>query len=268
MSDARERQRKFAEGLRAYRAGQHYEAHEFWEELWNEENDPDRSRLLQALIQVASAIHKATNDVAPRGALRLLDSAQERLVGLPDDYQGIDVAALRRAMTRVRSVVAGEIDAGQGHCRLAASHVPPIETRGEAPWPASTRPPAVPDAARSAWFERGLEAYQRAEFFEAHELWEELWRDERDPAEKQFMQGLIQVAAAMHKLRAHKQPRPAARLMARAMARLAPSTSPHHGIDVALLRRDGDEAQKNLAALPEASDGEGAVAPPRILRLS
>ena len=46
-------------------------------------------------------------------------------------------------------------------------------------------------------FQRGLEAFNSAHFYDAHELWEEVWLKTRNP-EKMFLQGLIQVAAAFH----------------------------------------------------------------------
>ncbi|HWX37744.1 MAG TPA: DUF309 domain-containing protein [Candidatus Sulfotelmatobacter sp.] len=46
-------------------------------------------------------------------------------------------------------------------------------------------------------YQKGLEAFNSRQFFEAHELWEDVWRDTPEP-EKRFLQGLIQVAAAFH----------------------------------------------------------------------
>lgn len=46
-------------------------------------------------------------------------------------------------------------------------------------------------------FRSGIELFNQAEFFEAHEALEEVWR--AAPAgEKMFLQGLIQVAVALH----------------------------------------------------------------------
>jgi predicted metal-dependent hydrolase len=251
----------FLEGVAAYQAGQHYEAHEFWEELWNEEPDEERSRFLQALIQVASAVHKARNDVAPRGSLRLLDRAAQRLEGISDDYLGMDVASLREGMQRCHAEVAKQIADKDGHCELGETHIPALRRLAESPeqmWPRHKRPQAVPDAARSAWFERGLAAYQRGEHFEAHELWEEIWRDApRDP-ERQFLQGLIQVAAAMHKAIAMNHPRPAARLLARALLRLTDHPDTHWGLQLARLIREAERAKTELAQL--GRDGHDATA--------
>ena len=46
-------------------------------------------------------------------------------------------------------------------------------------------------------FRKGLDAFNSAHFFDAHELWEEVWLETSNP-EKMFLQGLIQVAAAFH----------------------------------------------------------------------
>ena len=43
----------------------------------------------------------------------------------------------------------------------------------------------------------GLACYRNQEFFDAHEHWEDVWRQLQDP-EKNFLQGLIQVTAAFH----------------------------------------------------------------------
>jgi hypothetical protein len=46
-------------------------------------------------------------------------------------------------------------------------------------------------------YREGLEAFNSGRFFEAHELWEDLWRETPEP-DKRFLQGLIHVAAAFH----------------------------------------------------------------------
>jgi len=44
---------------------------------------------------------------------------------------------------------------------------------------------------------RGIECFNRCEFFEAHEVWEELWTEYQGPS-RRFYQGLIQVAVCLH----------------------------------------------------------------------
>ena len=46
-------------------------------------------------------------------------------------------------------------------------------------------------------FRHGIAHFNRKEFYDAHEVWEDVWRDSSG-AEKKFLQGLIQVAVAFH----------------------------------------------------------------------
>ena len=56
-----------------------------------------------------------------------------------------------------------------------------------------------PDIADSR-FMAGIAHFNAGEFFEAHEVWEELWM-ECASAERRFVQALIQAAVAMHHFR-------------------------------------------------------------------
>jgi predicted metal-dependent hydrolase len=50
---------------------------------------------------------------------------------------------------------------------------------------------------KDRFYREGLEAFNSGRFFEAHELWEDVWRETPEP-DKRFLQGLIHVAAAFH----------------------------------------------------------------------
>ena len=52
-------------------------------------------------------------------------------------------------------------------------------------------------SARDPRYYRGIEHFNRREFYDAHEIWEELWHEETGDA-KDFVQGLIQFATALH----------------------------------------------------------------------
>ena len=54
----------------------------------------------------------------------------------------------------------------------------------------------LPPSTRAAAIEAGLAAYDRGDFFEAHEELEPAWMGTDDPAERALLQGLIKVAAA------------------------------------------------------------------------
>lgn len=254
-----QREDLFEEGLAAYEAGDYYEAHEKWEEIWNVEEDDDHRRFLQALIQIASALHKLTHGVEPRGALRLLDRALEKTAGLPALHGGLALGALREGVARFRQeaerALSGDL------ASLDLSLVPRIAREGEAiAWRARPGAPA-PDASRT--FREGVAAYQRGAYYEAHERWEELWRAEPDGPRRRFLQGLIQTAAALHKLYSMKSAPGAIRLFERARGHLAGVPDGMGGLSVKGLVAGIDRALAALPALVSAgrTDMDGALVP-------
>ena len=81
-------------------------------------------------------------------------------------------------------------------------------------------------------YHRGIRHFNAREFYDAHEVWEDVWRESHG-LEKRFLQGLIQAAVAFH----------------------------HHSTgNVAGARSLMERAHKNLAACP-ASFGEIGVSP-------
>lgn len=53
-------------------------------------------------------------------------------------------------------------------------------------------------AATGAALDEGVRHFDDGRFFDAHEVWENAWRDERGEV-RLLLQGLIQIAAAFHK---------------------------------------------------------------------
>jgi predicted metal-dependent hydrolase len=111
----------------------------------------------------------------------------------------------------------------------------------------------IPAADRRAAFEAAVEAYERGDFFEAHELLEPAWMGTDDVAERELYQGLIKLAAAfVHGVRGN--PRGIAKNLGGARARLATAhaaDAPTGGIDLAALLADVDERLARLAADPD-----------------
>lgn len=54
----------------------------------------------------------------------------------------------------------------------------------------------IPADERTTALRSGLDAYERGDFFLAHELLEPAWMGTADPTERAFLQGLIKLAAA------------------------------------------------------------------------
>lgn len=84
----------------------------------------------------------------------------------------------------------------------------------------------VAHAPRPDDFRRGVDLYHAGYLWEAHEVWERLWKATDDPVRREFIQGLIQLAAAQIKAQAGP-PRGAAILRARARERLARVAEAH-----------------------------------------
>ena len=85
-------------------------------------------------------------------------------------------------------------------------------------------------------FRRGEQLYLEGRFWEAHEAWEALWHRETDPARRDLVQGLILVAAAVHKLLVMRRPDRAPGMIERALLKLAPLPPVFEGLDVGALR--------------------------------
>ncbi|MGB6975666.1 MAG: DUF309 domain-containing protein [Terracidiphilus sp.] len=86
------RQGALAEGLRRYRSGEFFLAHEDWESVWLGLREPEKS-FLQAIIQVSAALHHfhTGNRV---GALSLMKRARKRIDASPGKFFGLRVDIL------------------------------------------------------------------------------------------------------------------------------------------------------------------------------
>ena len=80
----------------------------------------------------------------------------------------------------------------------------------------------------------GRDAFNRGEWFEAHERWERAWLVAGEP-EKRYLQGLVQVCAALIKLERQRDDLYAS-LVARALQKLADAPDTFAGLDVGGLR--------------------------------
>jgi predicted metal-dependent hydrolase len=82
-----------SDGQRAFNRGERYEAHEFWEEVWNEIDDPERT-WVQGMIQVATGLHKLARG-RPDVCRTLLGKALGKLRDAPPSLDGYDLGRLR-----------------------------------------------------------------------------------------------------------------------------------------------------------------------------
>jgi predicted metal-dependent hydrolase len=93
---------------------------------------------------------------------------------------------------------------------------------------------------------KGLRRYNAAEYFAAHESWEAVWLT-APPADKPFLQGLIQVTAAFEHQRRHNL-LGTHRLLTNALRRLDTYPPVYGNLDLTQLRAD---LRSRLASLEE-----------------
>lgn len=107
-------------------------------------------------------------------------------------------------------------------------------------------------AMRTEQYREGIRLFNRGAFFEAHEVLEDVWRA-APKTEKRFLQGLIQVAVALHH---HSKGNliGAQSLLARAAKNLATYPEQFGGIELGPLRHS--------LALWQSTFAEGGTMPP------
>ena len=107
MSDAVDRKeerktRLYEEGFRLFNSGDHFAAHEKWEEVWLSIPRGHPNHLfLQGLIQVAGALDRSRRG-SPLGASRLFRSARRKLIPFAPAYKGLDIASLLPLLARMQ----------------------------------------------------------------------------------------------------------------------------------------------------------------------
>jgi len=94
-------------------------------------------------------------------------------------------------------------------------------------------------------YERGLELIRAGEYFEAHEELETAWRA-AEPAERDFLQGLVHVAVAWYQAARGNQVG-CERQLEKASRRLGPYAPAHRGLDVGGLLAQVGAARTRIA---------------------
>jgi uncharacterized protein len=84
------------QGLEEFNRGHFFEAHEYWEEAWNDVVGEEK-RFYQGLVQIAAGYHKLSL-AQYNGARKLLERGNQTLSSFPPDYAGIDLASLLRTV--------------------------------------------------------------------------------------------------------------------------------------------------------------------------
>ncbi|MEZ4752167.1 MAG: DUF309 domain-containing protein [Bdellovibrionota bacterium] len=105
-------------------------------------------------------------------------------------------------------------------------------------------------------FDRGCELFDAGEYFEAHEVWEDLWAEAMG-ARHAFLQGLIQTAVALHHA-GNENWKGTRSLLASSLKYLEKGEKDSHPVDVPALR---DRILDFEIALQKKLAGEGVELP-------
>jgi uncharacterized protein len=103
-------------------------------------------------------------------------------------------------------------------------------------------------------FERGVEEFNSQFFFEAHDTWEELWR-ETSGSHKLFYQGLIQTAVGFYHL-GNGNYKGACSQFGKALAKLEQYLPAFHGVNTQLLAEHVRECLHDAEGLRAGDRGK------------
>jgi uncharacterized protein len=106
-----ERKKKFKIGLAHFDAEKFFEAHEFWEEIWLVEAEPEKT-FLQGLIQITAAFHHHQRG-NPDGAQSLLTSGIVKLLRFPEDHHGLPIKELRENAKKWVRALGEQVDTSE-----------------------------------------------------------------------------------------------------------------------------------------------------------
>lgn len=112
---------------------------------------------------------------------------------------------------------------------------------------------------------RGIELFNRGEYFEAHEQLEHAWNEETGPA-RELYRGILQVAVAYLQA-SRRNYNGAIKMFLRARQWLDPLPDVCRGVDVAALRRDAAAIRAELERLGAGGIGEFDTAQLRPVRI-
>jgi uncharacterized protein len=180
---------EFGHGVRLFNSGKFWNSHEAWEQVWMR-HDEDERLFFQGMIQLAAAYHHLVVKKNFRGLLNNFEKARQKLAIFQPEYLGVSVKTLitfiEEGEKEAERVGAHALD--QFNSRL----IPKLQFHK----------PFNPDflvesrsMVQPARFLEGVALFNKGYYWEAHEVWEDVWRNEEDDV-KTFAQGFVQIAAA------------------------------------------------------------------------
>lgn len=91
--------RAVVHGVRLYNGGEHHESADCFEHEWyNYGSGTVESRFLHGMVQLAAGAYKHFYFENDDGMVRLFETSLTYLRGVPDDFYGVDVSAVRKLL--------------------------------------------------------------------------------------------------------------------------------------------------------------------------
>ena len=247
---------EFEHGVRLFNARKFWHSHEAWEEIWRRHKEDERL-FFQGIIQVAAAYHQLVAKKRYAGMMNNFDKARQKLEPFRPDYLGINVELLLQSIRRAKEEAE----------RLGPPH---LEDFNEALIPRlefhkPTNPDLIVeirDMVRSGEFNEGLRLFNTGYYWEAHEVWEDLWRLQEGEG-KDFAQAFVQIAAGYSFVRSCKLGA-AKYLFEKAFEKFREFEYLESGVDVAALVERIQPALRVLAELPDNGNVNGRLPKPMI----
>ena len=124
MTDVPDYDPRYLAGILFFNRHDFFEAHEVWEDLWNDCGDTDR-RFYQALIQAAVALHHYSNGNL-RGATKLYGTSKAYMDKYPSPHLGLDCREFWQRMAACFAPVLTETDLLRRDLRPDTALIPTI----------------------------------------------------------------------------------------------------------------------------------------------
>ena len=180
---------EFSHGVHLFNSGKFWHSHEAWEQVWMR-HDEDERLFFQGIIQLAAAYHQLIAKKSYRGLLNNFDKAYQKLEVFQPEYVGVYVTPLLKFIEQGKKEAErlGPEGLGQFNYNL----IPKLQFHKP------LNPDLLVEArsiVTSEQFLEGLKFFNKGYYWEAHDVWEEVWRGEENDA-KTFAQAFVQVAAA------------------------------------------------------------------------
>jgi predicted metal-dependent hydrolase len=159
-------------------------AHEAWELLSERKTAIDK-KYLQGMMHLATSVNGVMRNGVSKGETLKLQKVYENLISFPPDYFGIGMGAVLQFLERFTSHDNGKKTDREIRIPQIVFHKPLSPDICA----------AVTDVLRSDRFIEGITLFNKALYWEAHEVWEDLWRDQTVEG-KEFVDSFMKISEA------------------------------------------------------------------------